>query len=31
VSIHVGDSPTRAPYRIADWSEVRRFLEALLR
>jgi trehalose 6-phosphate synthase/phosphatase len=31
VSIHVGDSPTRAPYRIADWTEVRRFLEALLR
>jgi trehalose 6-phosphate synthase/phosphatase len=30
VSIHVGDSPTRAPYRIADSTEVRRFLEGLL-
>jgi trehalose 6-phosphate synthase/phosphatase len=30
VSIHVGDSPTHAPYRIADWIQVRRFLEALL-
>jgi trehalose 6-phosphate synthase/phosphatase len=30
VSIHVGDSPTHAPYRIADWTQVRRFLEGLV-